>query len=309
MITVEIATSASGTSQPIQTASEIVTAWLIGFDFYADETITTPVTPTTGTVTIEYNNGTGIWRQFQNGLVNIPFGLMNPVRATGNRILFIRATFDGVDAPYARLKFLCDTDVDASLSSSALTDNNRVRVQTLDIQQQYTLDGIGYDWWWRIRAAAAPSRSFAKFTVPDGFYMALANRIYQSNAAESYYRVYRPDVINQVGEVIGADLPLKSNLRADSGINFANVANVVTLQTLPNIDDAFIEIPIFSIQGQASTNLGEFNAENAFRLLPPGGVFYLELNNATTGGGASAYLKIRLVLGFIPIALVPPDKV
>lgn len=197
----------------------------------------------------------------------------------------------------------------SNFGSSIHTPFARLRVQSLDISQQYTLDGIGYDWWWRIRAATAPSRAFAKFTVPNGVYMALANRIFQSNSTESYYRVYRPDVVNATGEVIGADLPMRSNLRADSGINFSNFANVVTLPTPPNIDDAFIEIPIFSIQGQASTNLGEFNAESAFRLLPPGSTFYLELNNAATGGSGSSYLKIRLVLGFIPEALVPPDKV
>lgn len=172
----------------------------------------------------------------------------------------------------------------------------RLKAQNLTINQQQIIDGVGCEWWWRTREAAIGARLFARFTVPDGYYMALDNRIFQTSKEVAFYRVYAENQIS--GAVtVGADLPIKSNLRNDSNLILPQVANAVTLLTPPDRDLAFIEIAEFSTQGQANTNAGELNSDSTFRLLRPGSIFYLEKENAAT---TTAYLKLTLLFALIP---------
>lgn len=272
--------------------------------------------PVSGTITIEYLSWDGNWYELRGGVIDLSLAGKQPSPFIEGEVLRqLRVTLSGVPVDaQLEISFYIDSST-AGLSDVNLSTRNdqfnRLKVQALTLAQQYIVSGIGYDWWWRIRALTSSptgnaNRAFVRFTVPAGHYMAIDNRLFYTNAQEAYYRVYRPDDVNVTGLVEGADVPLKSNLRPEVPIQFANVAKVVTLPTPPNIDLAFIEIPHHQVQAQGNTTAGDLDSESVFRLLPPGSVFYIEMANNTSGGTTSAYMKTNLVVAFIPEDQVPP---
>lgn len=272
--------------------------------------------PSSGILTIEYLSWDGEWYALRGGLIDLSLDGKQPSPFVEGEVLRqLRVTLSGVPVDaQLEISFYIDSDI-AGLSDVNLSTRNdqfnRLKVQALTLAQQYIVSGLGYDWWWRIRAltssaAGNANRAFVRFTVPADHYMAIDSRFFFTNAQEGYYRVYRPAVINTTGLVEGADVPLQSNLRPQVPIQFANVAQVVTLPTPPDRDLAFIEVPHFEAQGQGNSTRGELDSESVFRLLPPGAIFYIEMANNTAGGTATSYMKASLVVAFIPVDQVPP---
>ncbi len=265
--------------------------------------------PSSGIVYVEYLDANGSWNGFRSGVIDLSSTNPPPSPMVTDEVMkSVRVRTEGlpIDANVI-VKFLFAGVASGGIDYRAYTDNTeftRLRVQNLTLGQQFVVEGFGYEWWWRYRNASTNSRVFAKFTVPSGWYMALDNRLFQIGEGEAYYRVYRPADVDQDNETIGAELPIKSNLRNDALISTPTVATLVTFETNPDPDDAFIEIASFAAKGQGNSPSGDLDSDDSFRLLAPNSVFYLEINNVSQ----ASYVKLSIIFALIPERGVEPPS-
>lgn len=71
MKTITLQGVASGTSQAIETGAEVLSAYLTNLDFYSDAALTSVITPTAGSVIVEYSSGGQVWHTLTGGQIDL----------------------------------------------------------------------------------------------------------------------------------------------------------------------------------------------------------------------------------------------
>ncbi len=267
----------------------------------------TPSMPTAGTMYIEYLDAYGNWVSFNSGAIDFTNVTTKPTPYITDELTeLIRVRTVGVpDDTRVNIEVFANYVVQSSLDPRLTTRNNqfaRLKTESLSTVQQLTLDGLTVEWWWRIRAAAKNTRYFAKFTIPDGFYLAVFNRVFNLQIGEAYYRVYRGSDVDSTGEVLGAELPIKSLMRSDTNLTIPTVAYNVTLPIMPSKDSSIVELAEFAAQSQGNSSSSELDSDDSFRLLQPNAVFYIEMNNISE----ISYIKTTLLFALLRADFTQP---
>ena len=267
----------------------------------------TPSMPTTGTMHIEYLDAYGNWVAFNSGVIDFTNVNTKPTPYITDELTDkVRVRTVGIPSDtIINIELLANYVGQSSLDPRLTTRNSqfaRLKTESLSTVQQLTLDGLTVEWWWRIRSAAKNTRYFVKFVVPDGYYMALLNRIFNVQIGEAYYRVYPGDEVDSTGEVLGAELPIKSLMRSDTNLTIPTVAYNVTLPIMPSIDTSIVELAEFAAQSQGNSSSSELDSDDSFRLLQPNAVFYIEMNNVSD----ISYIKTTLLFALLRADFTQP---
>ena len=183
----------------------------------------------------------------------------------------------------------------------------RIRTQVLTINQQFILDGFGFEITWHEPNIATSDRRFAQITVPAGYYLAADYRLFNTDSENVFYRVY-PEGTYTVS-VVGTAVPVNS-LRSDSGMAPPTM-NRVTLSVLPDNTetggDWFVQEVNFGISGSSSGSKasGALSPESVFRLVEPGN-YLLEIDNQGAGVDNA---QVNIIFGLLPAESVSPSLV
>ena len=186
----------------------------------------------------------------------------------------------------------------------------RLKTQTLQLAQQYIVDGIGFTSNWLETNMSVSTSYYATFDVPSGYKMALDYRLVNTSADMVTYRVY-PQGTYTAGTVKtdnATNFAKTRNSRQDSGF-VANPFKRINISVAPAKTDAIIILPVFGVAGSGSGGnkaSGDLSSDNSYLLLNGNQQFLLEFEN---GGAATASAQLVLNYAFIPDALVSPSEV
>lgn len=172
-------------------------------------------------------------------------------------------------------------------------DGARILVNQRSSAINGIVKGRAYNCAWVHESLASGSKTYAQFTVPSGYYMALDFREVTTDKERIFYRVYAsyPTVTEST------TVPAR-NMRSDGPAVVAEPMYKCSAPS-PAVDpnNAIVRVPVFGEPAGGGKASGDVSTDNIFRLLAPSSKFLLELENAST---QAAYIEVVLVFRFIP---------
>jgi len=177
----------------------------------------------------------------------------------------------------------------------------RLEVQTLDVGQDFIINGIAFSLNWIERGITTAEMSrYAKFDVPEGFKLAIDYRLFNPSGDNMWYFVYPQGTYTLGAEIANtAQRFVKMlNLRDDSPLPFDG-AKLTAVTTLPTrFVDSIIDLPQWGVASSSSGNKSEggLSPDNTFLMLSGGQQFLLEIYNGGAGT-ANAQIELNFALG------------
>lgn len=149
---------------------------------------------------------------------------------------------------------------------------DRLATQALSYRDDAIQRGLGYYSYYN-QSIAAGAKSYIRFICPSDKYVVLIGRDIVMNKEALVYRAYAAFT----GGTAGASIPIRT-LRNDTSFPPTSQVNVMAVPT-PTAGTDVTNIPIYGAVGAGQRVSGGSDSADTFRLLSPGSVFLIELDN------------------------------
>lgn len=161
---------------------------------------------------------------------------------------------------------------------------DRLATQALNYRDDAVSRGLGY-YAYVNQTIANGAKAYARFVCPSDRYVVLLGREIITDNTKLFYRTYTAFT----GGTVGASIPVHE-LRPDTIYPTGSAINFMTAPT-PTAGADVTNFPLYGSSGTGNRVSGGSDASDTFRLLPPGSIFLIEWENASTTGAINVFTQ------------------
>lgn len=149
-----------------------------------------------------------------------------------------------------------------------------------------SLSGAEFTAEWIELAIAAGTKKYLRVILDPDKYTLFNFRALQMDQERGFYRAF---TVFTGGAKTG-DVNIQK-VRPDSPINTGGTIEIISTPATIDLASRIVEIPLFGASGQGNHPItGDLETDDSIRVLPPGGVFLIEFENASA---AAAYFRLE----------------